>query len=79
MTAIAGLEAHGLELKKVSKELGKKFASGCSVTKTAAGTEEIILQGDLSDDVFDFIVQKYAEVPEGNLECVEDRKKKGGG
>lgn len=36
MTAVSGLEAHGLDLKKVAKEWGKKFACGCSVTKTAS-------------------------------------------
>ena len=79
VTAISGLELHGLDLKKVSKDLGKKFASGCSVTKTASATDEIILQGDLSDDVFDFILQKFPEVPEANIECIEDKKKKGAG
>ena len=64
----------------MSKDFGKKFASGCSVTKTASGTDEIILQGDLSDDVFDFIVAKFPDVPEANLECIEDKKKaKGAG
>lgn len=32
---MSGLEAHGLDLKKVAKEWGKKFATGSSVTKTA--------------------------------------------
>ena len=36
MTAVAGLEAHGLDLKKVAKECGKKFETGSSVTKTAS-------------------------------------------
>ncbi|KAL8796931.1 MAG: hypothetical protein Q9195_000702, partial [Heterodermia aff. obscurata] len=35
VTAVSGLEAHGLDLKKVAKEWGKKFATGSSVTKTA--------------------------------------------
>lgn len=41
VTEISGLEAFGLDLKKVAKEFGKKFATGSSVTKTAAGGEEI--------------------------------------
>ena len=36
VTAVSGLEAHGLDLKKVAKEWGKKFATGSSVTKTAS-------------------------------------------
>ncbi|OMP87663.1 Translation machinery-associated protein 22, partial [Diplodia seriata] len=76
VTAIVGLEAFGLELKKVAKDLGKKFATGASVTKLPAGGEEITLQGDLSDDVAEFLVDKYEEVPEDNVECIEVKKKK---
>lgn len=78
VTAISGLEAHGLELKKVAKEFGKKFATGSSVTKTATGGEEIVVQGDNSDEIFDWVID-VAGVPEANVECVEDKKKKGGG
>ncbi|KAK7530533.1 translation initiation factor SUI1 [Phyllosticta citricarpa] len=76
VTAITGLESFGLDLKKVSKDLGKKFATGASVTKLPAGGEEITLQGDLSDDVYDFLIDRYKEIPEDNVECVEDKKKK---
>lgn len=77
MTVVIGLEAHGLDLKKIAKELGKKFATGSSVTKSAAGTEEITVQGDVSDDLFDWLVDVHGEqVPEDNIEMVEDKKKK---
>ena len=33
VTAVSGLEAFDLELKKVAKEFGKKFATGSSVTR----------------------------------------------
>ena len=78
VTTVQGLEEHGLELKKVSKEMGKKFATGASVTKMASGGEEITIQGDLSDDVFDWLVETYPQLPEDNLELVEDKKKKSG-
>ena len=39
VTAVSGLEAHGLDLKKVAKEWGKKFATGSSVTKSASGSQ----------------------------------------
>lgn len=35
VTAVSGLEAHGLDLKKVAKDFGKKFAAGSSVTKVS--------------------------------------------
>ncbi|KAK2748374.1 Translation machinery-associated protein 22 [Onygenales sp. PD_40] len=89
VTVISGLEAHGLENKKIAKELGKKFATGSSVTKAVSGVaataqggsgEEITVQGDVSDDVFDWLMEVYGGVvPEDNVELVEDKKKKGGG
>ena len=79
VTAVQGLEAHGLELKKVAKDFGKKFATGSSVTKLPGGGEEITVQGDLSDDIYDYVVETYKDIPEDNIECIEDKKKKGGG
>ncbi|CAI6284471.1 unnamed protein product [Periconia digitata] len=76
VTAVQGLEAFGLDIKKVAKDFGKKFATGSSVTKVPGGGDEITVQGDLSDDIFDYIVEHYKDVPEDNLECVEDKKKK---
>ncbi|SMR42313.1 unnamed protein product [Zymoseptoria tritici ST99CH_1E4] len=76
VTEINGLEAFGLDLKKTAKEFGKKFATGSSVTKTAAGGEEITVQGDVSDDVLDWLLENHKDVPEKNIEQVEDKKKK---
>lgn len=63
----------------MAKEFGKKFATGSSVTKTASGGEEITVQGDVSDDIVDWLQEHYEEIPEDNIEQVEDKKKKGGG
>ncbi|PGH13161.1 translation machinery-associated protein 22 [Helicocarpus griseus UAMH5409] len=89
VTVVSGLEAHGLENKKIAKELGKKFATGSSVTKAVSGVastaqggsgEEITVQGDVSEEILDWLVEKYGgTVPEDNVELVEDKKKKGGG
>ena len=76
VTEVSGLEHFGLELKKVAKEFGKKFATGSSVTKTASGGEEITVQGDVSDDVFDWLQEHYEQIPEDNIELIEDKKKK---
>lgn len=79
VTAVSGLEAHGLDLKKVAKDFGKKFATGSSVTKLASGGEEITVQGDLSDDIFDYILSNYSDIPEDNVDCIDEKKKKGAG
>lgn len=64
----------------MSKDLGKKFATGSSVTKTASGGEEIVVQGDVSEEIEEFLLDKYKGViPEDNIELVEDKKKKGSG
>ena len=76
VTVVSGLEQHGLELKKIAKELGKKFATGSSVTKTAAGGEEITVQGDVSDDLLDWLTENYDQIPEDNIDCIEDKPKK---
>lgn len=73
---VTGLEAFGLDLKKVAKDFGKKFACGSSVTKGTAGQDEIVVQGDLSDDILEYIEEKYPEVPVDNIEQIEEKKKK---
>ncbi|TVY71226.1 Translation machinery-associated protein [Lachnellula suecica] len=76
VTAVSGLEAFGLENKKVAKDLGKKFATGASVTKVASGGEEIVVQGDVSEEIEEFLLEKYSVIPQDNIELVEDKKKK---
>lgn len=78
VTAVIGLEAFGLDLKKVAKDFGKKFATGSSVTKLANGESEIVVQGDVSEEIEEFLLEKWGDViPEDNVELVEDKKKKG--
>ena len=79
VSVVTGLEIYGLENKKVAKELGKKFATGSSVTKSASGTEEITVQGDVSEDIKEWLLEVYgSEIPEANIELIEDKKKKAG-
>jgi density-regulated protein len=49
------LEAFGVDLKKASKLFASKFATGASVTKDAQGRDEIVVQGDVSDEVYEMI------------------------
>jgi len=76
VTCITGLEAFNIDIKKVAKDLGKKFATGSSVTKVASGGEEITVQGDLSEDIEEWLLGAYKDLPEDNIELVEDKKKK---
>lgn len=80
VTVVSGLEAHGHDLKKVAKDFGKKFACGSSVTKAAGGLgEEITVQGDLQADIEEYVLEVFTEIPEDNVECTEDKKKKAAG
>ena len=63
----------------MAKDLGKKFATGASVTKVPSGGEEIVVQGDVSEEIEEFLVERYEVIPEGNIELVEDKKKKSSG
>lgn len=48
----------GIDLKVAAKFFGTKFACGSSVT----GDDEIVIQGDVKDDLFDVIPEKWPEV-----------------
>ncbi|KAF8916704.1 translation initiation factor SUI1 [Mucidula mucida] len=81
ITSIHGLEAFGIDLKKVAKQFASKFATGASVTKNAQGQDEIVVQGDVSDEVLEMIEEEVGllkGIPADNVEIVEEKKKKGG-
>eukprot|EP00116_Pleurobrachia_bachei_P012071 sb/3472333/ len=54
VTLIRGLKTCDMNLKKCSKAFGQKFACGSSVT----GDDEITVQGDVIDDIMDFIAEE---------------------
>lgn len=74
VTVVTGLESFGLDLKKMAKEFGKKFATGSSVTKKPSGGEEITIQGEVGDDLKDWLVEK--QKLDGKQISVEQGKKK---
>ncbi|KAL4789195.1 translation initiation factor SUI1 [Aspergillus venezuelensis] len=77
VSVVIGLEVYGLENKKVAKDLGKKFATGSSVTKSASGIEEITVQGDVCEDIKEWLLENFEKsIAESNIEIIEDKKKK---
>lgn len=58
VTVITGLGTFDIDLKVAAKTFGAKFACGASVT----GDDEIVVQGDVKDELFDFIPEKWPEV-----------------
>lgn len=51
-------ECLGIDLKAAVKFFGQKFACGSSLT----GDDEIVIQGDVKDDLFDVIPEKWPQV-----------------
>ena len=83
-TSVHGLETFNIDLKKASKLLANKFATGASVSKNAAGEDEIVIQGDVAYEVEEMLMKKTGKegelfggrVPEDNVEIIDVKKKK---
>ncbi len=48
----------GVDLKLAAKFFSSRFAASSSVT----GDDEIVIQGDVKDDLFDVIPEKWPDV-----------------
>ncbi|CDW60873.1 Density-regulated protein [Trichuris trichiura] len=58
VTIVSGLSSYSINLKIASKYFAQKFACGSSVT----GPDEIVIQGDVKDDLFDLMPEKWPQV-----------------
>ncbi|CAO3667972.1 unnamed protein product [Umbelopsis vinacea] len=76
VTTIHGLEVFDVELKKAAKMFANRFACGSSVAKNNQNQDEIVVQGDFSDELLDLILANWPHIPEDNIDLVEDKKKK---
>lgn len=71
--------ATDIDLKKAAKFLAQKYATGASVTKNPQGQDEIVVQGDVSDELLELVQSGsgvFKGVPSTNVEIVEEKKKK---
>ncbi|XP_061390705.1 density-regulated protein homolog [Musca vetustissima] len=71
VTVVTGLSTFEIDLKVAAKYFGTKFACGSSVT----GDDEIVIQGDVKDDLFDVIPEKWAEIDPDFIEDLGDQKR----
>jgi density-regulated protein DRP1 len=65
-------------LKKAAKFFAQKFATGSSVTKNPQGLDEVVVQGDVADDIVEMIeaqVGLLKGIPVENVERIEEKKK----
>ncbi|XP_044253807.1 density-regulated protein homolog [Tribolium madens] len=71
VTVVTGLSGFDIDLKVAAKFFGTRFACGSSVT----GEDEIVIQGDVKDDLFDVIPEKWPEIDEDLIEDLGDQKR----
>ncbi|XP_058444099.1 density-regulated protein homolog [Malaya genurostris] len=71
VTVVTGMATFDIDLKVAAKFFGTKFACGSSVT----GDDEIVIQGDVKDDLFDVIPEKWPEIDEDFIEDLGDQKR----
>ncbi|KAJ8654794.1 hypothetical protein O0I10_009515 [Lichtheimia ornata] len=76
VTIVHGLEIFDVDLKKAAKMFANRFACGSSVAKNNQNQDEIVVQGDFSDEIHDLILANWPKVPEDNIDLVEEKKKK---
>ncbi|KEI37711.1 uncharacterized protein L969DRAFT_65552 [Mixia osmundae IAM 14324] len=85
VTAVYGLEVFEVDLKKASKLFANRFATGASVAKNAQGEDEIVIQGDVADEVEEMLLDTSPKIaailgggriPEDNIYITDEKKKK---
>jgi translation initiation factor 1 (eIF-1/SUI1) len=77
---IVGLELYGVNLKDISKIMGKKFACGGSVLADDKYGECVQVQGDIADTFNKFVeseMKKY-NIPTNQIVIIDESKKKKG-
>ncbi|KAJ8103730.1 translation initiation factor SUI1 [Lipomyces tetrasporus] len=75
---VSGLEVFGIDPKKLAKTFASKFATGASVTKNVEGKDEIVIQGDVGDEVEEYVSTLLEEkgLDSVKVERTEDKPKK---
>jgi density-regulated protein DRP1 len=66
-------------LQKAAKLFAQRLAAGASVAKNMQGQDEIVVQGDVTDEIKAMIseqVDVLKGVSEGNVEIIEERRRR---
>jgi len=72
----------GIDLKKAAKQFAQKFATGASVTKNTQGLDEVVVQGDVSEEIQELLEEQVGVlkgVDADKIVLVEEKTKKKGG
>ncbi|KAL3856481.1 hypothetical protein ACJMK2_011233 [Sinanodonta woodiana] len=71
ITIVTGLASYEIDLKAASKFFSNKFSCGSSIS----GDDEIVIQGDVKDDLFDILPEKWSIIDEESIEDLGELKK----
>lgn len=71
VTRVCGLGTFDIDLKEAQRFFAQKFSCGASVT----AEDEIIIQGDFTDDIIDVIQEKWPEVDDDSIDDLGEVKK----
>merc|ERR1719369_1380521 len=71
VTVVQGMRTFGIDLKVASKFFSSKFACSSSVT----GDDEIVIQGDVKDELFDVLPAKFPEIDEDLIDDIGEKKR----
>jgi len=71
VTVITGLKTFDIDLKDAAKFFSHKFSCGSSVT----GDDEIVIQGDVKDELFDIITEQWPEIDEDVIDMLGDQSR----
>uniref|UniRef100_A0A915Q5N8 Density-regulated protein n=1 Tax=Setaria digitata TaxID=48799 RepID=A0A915Q5N8_9BILA len=71
VTVIKGLASFDVDLKAAAKLFAGRFACGSSVT----ATDEIVVQGDVKDEIVDIIGSKWPHINSNLVEDLGDQKR----
>ncbi|XP_056288713.1 density-regulated protein [Pseudoliparis swirei] len=71
VTRVCGMATFDIELKEAQRFFAQKFSCGASVT----AEDEIIIQGDFTDDIIDVIQEKWPEVDDESIDDLGEVKK----
>jgi len=71
VTVVQGLSTFEIDLKDAAKFFSHKFSCGSSVT----GDDEIVIQGDVKDDLFDIITEKWPDIDEDLIDDLGELKR----
>lgn len=71
VTIVIGLASYDIDLKEASKFFSNKFSCGSSIQ----GEDEIVIQGDVKDDLFDILPEKWKSINEDDIDDIGEMKK----